>query len=768
MEKLTTTWKFRWSINRYVEPAVYPHLDGANKRTARSTPRTVLGSALAAAVLISAQSAFAAESEQNQTKAGETSQEDTALPTTTVTNNMETITVTGHRETATTEGTGSYTTGETAAAIRLPLSLRETPQSVTVITRQRMDDQQLNSVKDVLENSTGISSNTNDSERVSFYSRGFQIDSFQYDSIPTAYFEGTSFLNTAFYDRIEIVRGATGLLSGAGNPSASVNLVRKRPTRRLSASASVSAGSWDNYRGTADISTPLTEDGSIRARLVGVHQERDSFIDRYEQNKDAFYGIIEAALTPDTTLSLGYDYQDIRADGTTWGGIPIWFSDGSEANWSRSKSLAADWSGWDNSLKTTFSSLEHHFDNDWTARAVFTHQETDSNAKLFSGSGTPDRVTGGGLFPVGLASDTATRQNSFDAMTSGPFQLFGRQHELVVGVMGSKRTSNQNSTGFIFGLTPMGSIYDWNGNYPELDFAAAGYTPTDITTKQSGAYSAARFSLTEPLKLIIGGRFSNYEIDQDTNGVRFHYEKTGEFTPYAGLVYDINETYSAYISYTEIFNPQTYRDRDGNVLKPTTGKNKEVGLKGEYLNGRLNASVSLFEARLDNLGQTDPGQILPDGTQAYYGASGTKSRGIDVDLQGELTQDWNLYAGVSHFSGADSSDARLSSQLPRTTARLFTTYRLPDTWNKLTVGGGVSWQSRFYQSATSPLGAVTAEQKPYGLVSLMTHYAATDKVELAVNVNNLFDKKYTVMNGFFNQMLYGEPRNVMATVSVKY
>lgn len=678
------------------------------------------------------------------------------------------LTVTGRSDESTTEGTSSYTTGQTAAATRLPLSLRETPQSVTVITRQRMDDQQLNSVKDVLENSTGISLRTNDTERVSFYSRGFQIDSFQFDGIPTSYFEGTSFLDTAFYDRIEIVRGANGLLTGAGNPSASVNLVRKRPTRDFSASASASVGSWDNYRGVADMSTPLTEDGRIRARLVGVHQDRNSFIDRYQQKKDAFYGVIEADLTPDTTLSIGYDDQDIRADGTTWGGMPIWFSDGSKANWSRSKSLSADWSGWDNSLKTTFSSIEHHFDNDWTASAVFTHQETDSNAKLFSGSGFPDRVTGQGLFPVGLASNTDTRQNSFDAMASGPFQLFGRRHELVVGAMGSKRKSDQDSTGFVFGRTPMGSIYEWRGNYPELDFAAAGYTPTNITTKQSGVYSAARFSLADPLKLIIGGRFSNYEIDQDTDGARFHYKKTGEFTPYAGLIYDINDTYSAYVSYTEIFNPQTYRDRDGNVLEPTTGRNKEIGLKGEYLDGRLNTSVSLFETRLDNLGQIDAGQILSDGTQAYYGASGTKSRGIDVDVQGELRQDWNLYAGVSHFTGADSSDTRLSSQQPRTTARLFTTYRLPGTWSKLTVGGGVAWQSRFYQSATSPIGAVTAEQRAYALASLMTRYTATDKVELAVNVNNLFDKKYTVMNGFFNQMLYGEPRNVMATVSVKY
>lgn len=148
---------------------------------------------------------------------------------------MPLIIVSEKSASATTEGSDSYTTGQTSAATRLPLSLRDTPQAVTVLTRQRIEDQQLDSVQQALEATTGISSRTLDSERVSFYSRGFAIDSFQYDGVPTAFLEGASFLDTAFYDRIEVVRGATGLLTGAGNPGASVNLVRKRPGKSLAA-----------------------------------------------------------------------------------------------------------------------------------------------------------------------------------------------------------------------------------------------------------------------------------------------------------------------------------------------------------------------------------------------------------------------------------------------------------------------------------------------------------------------------------------------------
>ena len=198
---------------------------------------------------------------------------------------------------------------------------------MTVLTRQRMDDQQLTSVQSALEATTGITSRTLDSERVDFFSRGFSIDSFQFDGVPTIFVDGASFLDTAFYDRIEVVRGATGLLTGAGNPGASVNLVRKRPSYSFQAQASVSAGSWDNYRGMMDVSTPLTDDGRVRARVVGSYQDRHSWLDRYQQKKQALYAVIEADLTDNTTLSVGYDAQIIKPTGTTWGGVPRWYSD---------------------------------------------------------------------------------------------------------------------------------------------------------------------------------------------------------------------------------------------------------------------------------------------------------------------------------------------------------------------------------------------------------------------------------------------------------
>lgn len=771
MSALTAAGKSRWPIAMRTERAAHPHLDGQYKGAIRSASRTVLASAIAAAVFISAQGAFAAEPAQLQNEVvGKTSQEGTTLPA---------ITVTGRVDSAATESTGSYTTGEIAAATRLPLSLQETPQAVTVITRQRMDDQQLNSVQGVLDNTTGVSSYQSDSERTSFYSRGFLINNVQYDGIPTVVGDivngsGIGSLDTAFYDRVEVVRGASGLLTGTGNPSAAINLVRKRPTRDFSAAASLGAGSWDTYRGMGDISTPLTEDGRIRARMVGTYQDGHSYIDGYKPKRKSFYGIIEADLTPDTTVSLVYDDQDITPKGSTWGGLPLWFSDGTQAEYSRSRNYAQDWSHWDNTLKTAFAEIEHRFDNGWTLRAVANQYRTEYDAELLGLIGRPDRATGLGFYPYGaypvaLASEGRSRQNTFDVMASGRFELLGRQHDLVVGATSSRRTARQEDIApFYAGFAPV-NVFDLSPAYPRPDFDAMASIPTRTRIKQSGVYGAARFSLAEPLKLVVGGRFSNYEIDDVVGGASLHYKKSSEFTPYAGLIYDIDKTYSAYVSYTGIFNPQTdYRDGSGNVLTPSKGKTKEIGLKGAYMDGRLNASVALFETKLDNAAQMIAGTYTPGGAQAYTGADGTKSRGIELDLQGELARGWNIYAGIAHFTAQDGDGVRLNSQLPRTTAQLFSTYQLPGEWSKLTLGGGVKWQSRFYQAPNTGTSSLGGEQDSYALASLVGRYSITKQTNVAVNVNNVFDKKYALQKGDFDTVGYGAPRNVMVTLNYRY
>ena len=168
---------------------------------------------------------------------------------------------------ATTEGSGLYTADWMRSANGLVLSQRDTPQSTSVITRQQMDDRAIGSVRDVMENATGMNVQQAESERLTYYSRGFSMDTFQFDGVVkplnSLYQFGEGNLDPAIYDHVEIIRGATGLMSGTGNPGGSVNFIRKRPTREFR-EAKVSAGSHDTYRGEIDLSTPFNASGSVR------------------------------------------------------------------------------------------------------------------------------------------------------------------------------------------------------------------------------------------------------------------------------------------------------------------------------------------------------------------------------------------------------------------------------------------------------------------------------------------------------------------------
>ena len=185
---------------------------------------------------------------------------------------------------ATTEGTGSYTTGVTSTATKMNLSMRETPQTITVVTRQRMDDQHLSSMTDVLKQTPGITMSQDGGERYNIYSRGSAINTYQFDGVTTFQDNQTrnmpsTLLDVALFDRVEIVRGATGLMTGAGDPSAVVNLIRKRPTREFKSYIQGDVGSWDNYRAEADVSGPLTKEGNVRGRLVAAQQNNHTFMD---------------------------------------------------------------------------------------------------------------------------------------------------------------------------------------------------------------------------------------------------------------------------------------------------------------------------------------------------------------------------------------------------------------------------------------------------------------------------------------------------------
>ncbi|MDQ3599512.1 MAG: TonB-dependent receptor, partial [Pseudomonadota bacterium] len=395
-----------------------------------------------------------------------------------------------------TEGTDSYTPGSIATATRLVLTPKETPQSVTVVTRKHMDDFGLNNVDDVMRHTPGITVSAFDTDRTNYYARGFSINNFQYDGIPStarnvAYSAGNTLSDMAIYDRVEVLKGATGLLTGAGSLGATINLVRKKPTADFQGHASLGAGSWDNYRSELDVSGPMTESGNVRGRAVAAYQDKRSFMDRYSRKSPVYYGIMEFDLSPDTMLTVGGDYQDSLPTASSWSGsFPLINANGDRNSVKRSFNNAANWSSWEQYTRTAFAMLEHDLGNGWVTKLQLDHKINGYHALMASIQGDEPRADG----TAHVTSQKYTGEtvsDSADLYASGPFSLGGREHELVVG--GSIGISDWNGKGY-WNLAPnLVDFNNWHGHAPQ-PYWGAPQQYIDDTIRQTGAYMTTRLN----------------------------------------------------------------------------------------------------------------------------------------------------------------------------------------------------------------------------------------------------------------------------------
>ncbi|KLD97267.1 TonB-dependent siderophore receptor [Aliarcobacter butzleri] len=654
-----------------------------------------------------------------------------------------------------TEETGSYTTGATSTATKLDLSLRETPQSVLVFTRQKLDDQNITSFQELLAKTPGVTLNKWD-ERVYPTARGFSVDYYLFDGMPTYSMNGNATdPDLIIYDRVEVVKGANGLMTGAGNPAMGLNFIRKHAnSKEFKGNIDLSAGSWDNYTSSADIQTPINSDGSVRARFVAKHQDKKSFMDNYEKQTDVFYGVVDMDLTDTTYLSLGASYEENQRDGVRWGGLPAFYTDGSRTDFSRSKTVSGDWTYWDNKTTSYFADLKQYVYNDISLNLSVLQRNFDADTKIAYFSGKVDKNTGLGTGNPSRYTDTKTeKENNIDLYASIPFEIVNLEQEIVFGTMYNKNKvtkydwANANLTGVTIDVNNVPNPYN--------NWTSSGKNTLNSTT-QKGYYLAGKFSLMQDLKLISGVRISSWEYNA-ANGVG-NREFDNEVTPYVGLIYDLDDNHSIYTSYTSIFKPQNLKDTSGNYLDPIEGKSYEAGIKGEYFDGHLNTAISLFRIEQDGVGQAiDGAPLLADGSRPNRATKGVVSKGIEFTAQGKITDDFNLDFGLANFEAEDAKGDKFSTDSSRTTANLWAKYTIDD----YRFGAGLNYKSKVYTGS----GATKITQDAFITTDLMAGYKINKSLDLQLNINNVFDEKYYEGIGV-NSMVYGDPRNF--TLGMKY
>lgn len=530
---------------------------------------------------------------------------------------LGTVSISGKAPGSTTEGTGSYTTQSSSSSTRLNLTPREIPQSLTVMTRQRLDDQRLTNLSDTLDATPGIIVLRDGlgAESDSYFSRGFQIQNFEIDGVPTVARMDNYTQSMAMYDRVEVVRGATGLISGMGNPSATINLIRKRPTAEARASVTAEAGNWDRYGSGLDVSGPLTETGNVRGRVVADYKTEHAWVDRYKQQTQLLYGITEFDLTDDTLLTLGFSYLRTDVDAPARSGLPTRFTDGSRSNLSRSLNTAPAWSYNDHEQTSFFTSIEQKFDSGWSAKAEFTHSQNkfDEVFNYVNGSLNSD---GSGTTQLPVRFSGTPRQDNLDLYATGPFDLLGREHELIAGVTLSKYKENVPSHGgwnYAYSGSPAGAIdnlFNWDGHSAKPDFPLTGKSSVDES--QYAAYLSTRLRMTDDLSVILGSRVIDWKretADSPYGGVatRTDESETGVYIPYAGVVYDLTDNWSAYASYTKIFNPPGQLGARYQQQGPGTHGRQglRVGLEGEFLRRKTQHQPGAVQAGTGQPGDLD-------------------------------------------------------------------------------------------------------------------------------------------------------------------
>jgi len=671
---------------------------------------------------------------------------------------------------------------------KVPLRLREVPQTINVIGQERIQKQNLYTLEDALGKVGGVTVQRIDASRLSFFSRGFEMTSLQLDGTPTT-MDNRVFLSPdlTMYDRVEVLKGPSGSLTGAGGPGGSINLVRKRPLAEAAVSAEISAGSWDDYRGMVDVTGPLTESGNVRGRLVLSEHDKGYYYDgggKRESNQ--VYGIVDIDLTPDTLWTIGASNQntDIRGAQRSLPAYRYTNAAGEAAmslpDPSRKNFYGEDWNRdyfWSTAV---FTELEHQLGDGWKTKLSLRH--ADNNYDLTQAYAR----NGGGIDPAdnlvsmnSIMFDYREKQDEADVYVDGPFNFLGREHKVLVGANYSRSEFASNGGYF------SNFLGDVDLDNPQPDFAYPAFPDSDklptsvANTRAKALYSNLRLSLADPLTLVLGGRVTWLEMhrSQHQPEAGSPSEKSADsvsqkFTPFYGLIYDLNENYSVYANYSGVFQPQAVSNLDinNNIIKPLEGKQHELGIKGEFLDGALNASLAAFQIEEEN--RAIPDMNDPD-SRAVVASGKARTRGFEAELSGQMTPDWFLTANFTHtYKRYDSPNEQLQTYLPKNMLRVWSLYKLPGELEKWSVQGGVSVVSETYNKLDVPgigMDGTKLRQGGYALYDAGIGYQITQNFSADLLATNLTDKKYFQrINTFQDGNIFGDPRAVSMTLRAKF
>lgn len=666
--------------------------------------------------------------------------------------------------------TGSYRflDADTRGTTNLPMPIEEVPQSISLVSEDFIKAANLRTLGDIAAYTPGAIHGGNPSNngtviKLRGFTAGRAIDGITAISTFTSYEP-----DFAIFERLEIVEGPSSVVYGISSPGGLVNYVTKGAKANTPSYVSVKAGSWNAFRGEAQLAGPVDKNGDVRLIGIVAHDQADSFIDELSRKKSLVYGGIDADMTDTLSMFAHAGYEKYRR--TSFDGIPV-YANGEPADVPRSFFLGS------RDIAVTSRTFYGTSNIRWSPNddfeLILKGNYEDARQSGAAGYAYNLQANGDASFQVNRRS--AVRTVNYGIGASAIYKLDG------LGLAGSfvslaalyqdsdqKTTTNSpRGTGTIniFDTTEniRRAFNDRLANNPLFPFASF------IRTKTLTLVGQSVFKPTDRLSLLLGASYSKPDATRNTNGAVQVYDVPGQVSARAGLTYEIFDNTNLYASYSESFSPQPRLMVDQNVLPPLAGEQYELGVKAKAFEGRLLLTGAVYQIVQQNFAAFDRNL---NGIDYYRPVGEVKHRGFELKALGEIGDGFQINAGYAYLDAKVVKDTNVSAigqrvlYLPENSFSAFLTYTVGQgALSGLTIGGG----ARYVDAVRTSYTGATIDIPAYTVVDASLTYDI-GRWSLQLNVQNLFDEKYLINN--YQTLVYGnmagDPANVTANLRYRF
>ncbi len=634
-----------------------------------------------------------------------------------------------------------YVVPNATTATRTDTPLRDIPQSIQVIPQEVLEDQQVIRLNDALRNVSGVVSSAADPRGQRFIVRGFDGATVLRNGIQLTPGGGNfGFQELSNIERIEVLKGPASILFGNVQPGGAINLVTEQPLSEPFYEVNFRTGNRNLFEGGIDLSGPLSEDGKLLYRLNALyrteayHRDFDVPIERF-----FITPVISWAITDNTDLTVSLEYDDSRRPAD-FGGLPAIGDRIAEVPFNRITGESGD-EATNETLRIGYD-FEHRFSDNWRIRNTFSYYRFEPVFTANVAAQAIGNPADGNFARVYFKTRQLSQTTALQTSVVGEFSTGSIEHTLLAGVdLGWRRFEQSGLQGTP--QFPFFNIFNPVYGVPQPASFSGPLTPTNDSYEEFyGAYVQDQIQLAENLHLLAGLRYDivTNETRVLTAGTTTARRDTA-FSPRLGVVYQPIEPLSLYASYSRSFAPNGGTTATGEFLEPERGQQFEVGARAELLGGRLVANLALFDITKQNVATADPN---PLNVGASVAAGEQRSRGIELDVIGEILPGWNVVANYAYTDATitESNDTvnpegnRLFG-VPEHNVNLWTTYEIQEgDLAGLGFGLGVNYVGdRFGDNANSFV------LEDYFLTNAAIFYERNDW-NFALNIRNLFNVQY--------------------------